>query len=150
MHMKLDGRMVEVYAPARSLLSRLRNRVRQLLCLAGVLVLIAPALVGCTQTIKAGSSIATTAESPAVKAKRLLLVAYDTHTATSNSIKHAVTIGACSKQTGATLADDMDKAKSMLDTSKQLIALGQATEALANIDQAEVVMRVVLRALESR
>lgn len=80
-------------------------------------------------------------------AQRSVLVAYETHAATSRALLAALATGAVSEAKAGELYAHMVAAKQAIDAAARLSALGQAAAAQADLRTAEVLLRVVAEAL---
>lgn len=80
-------------------------------------------------------------------AQRSVLVAYETHAATSRALLTALSTGAVSEAKAAELYAHMVASKQAIDAAARLSALGQAVAAQADLRTAEVLLRVVAEAL---
>lgn len=80
-------------------------------------------------------------------AQRGVLVAYETHAATSRALLAALSTGAVGEAKAAELYAHLVAAKQSIDAAARLSALGQAVAAQADLRTAEVLLRVVAEAL---
>lgn len=127
---------------------RLRRRIAALLRLVLPLGMLGTAALapGCS-LVNDVSNAVTRDESAADKARRLILVAYDTHTAASNSVAGALETGAIDIDEAGSLLKMLVEAKSALDHARMLVELSDMVRANSELERASSLIRLVLQLL---
>ena len=118
--------------------------------LAAILLASALALPGCGTIRATGDAIdkiVTGDEDPLVKAKRALIVAYDTHANASRAARMLYASGDISREQAESAHHGLSQAKRGLDQARLLLALGDLTQGMDAMRRAETIIRAVMAAL---
>jgi hypothetical protein len=108
------------------------------------------ALPGCATIRATGDAIdkiVTGDEDPLVKAKRALIVAYDTHANASRAARMLYASGDISREQAESAHHGLSQAKRGLDQARLLLALGDLTQGMDAMRRAETIIRAVMAAL---
>ena len=118
--------------------------------LAAILLASALALPGCGTIRATGDAIdkiVTGDEDPLVKAKRALIIAYDTHANATRTARMLYAGGDISREQAESAHHGLTQAKRGLDQARLLLALGDLTQGQDALSRAESLIRAVMMAL---